>query len=148
MDFDEIPVKPTRPFDARHLTDEQVAALTPTQLGWADLSERQVKALSAVPLGPDTRAPLEARPERVPAPQDLEKIESLFRWVDFMHERVRGPWGMAWVEIELMLASIQEIRDWSTTNPPINSRYRYRIDAPLDPDAQAPDHLPQDWEET
>jgi len=31
--------------------------------------------------------------------------------------------------------------------PPIHRLYRYRIDAPLDPNTQAPDHLPQDWEE-
>jgi hypothetical protein len=144
----EIPAKPTKPFDATHLTDEQVAALTPAQLGWADLSDAQWRALERHhPLGPDTRAPLEARPERVPAPEDLEKIESLFKWIDFMHDQVRSPWGVPWIEIQLMMASLSQLTDWVASDPPIQPRYRYRIDAPLDPDAQAPDHLPQDWEE-
>jgi hypothetical protein len=155
MDFDQIPARPTHPFDATHLTDEQVAALTPAQLGWADLSETQWYALGhhwkanwkANPLGPDMRPPLEARPERIPAPEDLEKIKSLFKWIDFMHDQVRSPWGMAWIEIELALASLGRLMDWAHSNPPIQPRYRYRIDAPLDPNAQAPDHLPQDWEE-
>lgn len=94
----------------------------------------------------DDRPPLEANPERVPAPQDLEKIETLFKWVDFMHDSVRRPWGMAWIEVQIMLASLQQIRDWSESDPPIHKGYRYRIDAPLDPNAQAPDHLPEDWE--
>lgn len=101
-----------------------------------------------MPSDDDDRAPLEARPERVPAPQDLEKIKSLFKWIDSMHDNVRTPWGMSWIEIELMLASLGQIMDWAHSDPPIQPRYRYRIDAPLDPNAQAPDHLPQDWEET
>lgn len=93
----------------------------------------------------DDRPPLEARPERIPAPEDLEKIKSLFRWIDFMHDEVRTPWGIPWIEIQLMLASLQETRDWVESSPDISPRYRYRIDAPLDPDAQAPDHLPEGW---
>jgi hypothetical protein len=141
------PAKPTKPWDARHLTDDQVAALTPAWLTWADLTERQVQAPMARPLGPDTRAPSEARPDRIPAPADLEQIKSLFRWVDSMHEFVRRPQGMAWVEIQLMLASCGQMMDWSASDPPISRHYRYRIDAPLDPDEQAPDHVPEDWEE-
>jgi hypothetical protein len=147
MDFSEIPARPTKPFDARHLTDEQLAALTPAQLGWADLSEQQVKTLMAIPLGPDARAPLEANPERVPAPEDLEKLKTLFDWIDTLHDRVRSPWGMAWIEIQLMMAGGSELFEWIASDPPIHRLYRYRIDAPLDPDARTPDHLPSSWEE-
>jgi len=84
----------------------------------------------------------------VPSPEDLVKIESLFHWIDYMHDSVRRPWGMSWIEIQLLLASIQEIRDWAASDPPIHRLYRYRIDAPLDPNATFDDHLPQGWEET
>ena len=136
----EIPAEPTRSFDARHLTDEEVLRLTPAQIMYAELSEEQWKVRLAA------RAPLEANPERIPAPEDLEKVKSLFGWIDAMHDRVHGPWGVAWVEVEVMLASLSQLMDWAASDPPIHKNYRYRIDAPLDPDAQAPDHLPEDWE--
>lgn len=136
----EIPTEPTRPFDARHLTDEEVLKLNPAQIKHAELTDDQWTVILAA------RAPLEARPDRIPAPEDLEKIKRLFNWVDFMHDHVRSPWGMAWVEVEIMLASLSQLTEWAASNPPIHKNYRYRIDAPLDPDAQAPDHLPEDWE--
>jgi hypothetical protein len=136
----EIPVEPTRSFDARHLTDEEVLRLTPGQIMYAELSEEQWKVRLAA------RAPLEANPERVPAPEDLEKIKSLFGWIDAMHDRVHSPWGVAWVEVEIMLSSLSQLMEWAASDPPIHKNYRYRIDAPLDPNAQAPDHLPEDWE--
>jgi len=138
----EIPVEPTQSFDARHLTDEEVLKLNPAQMMHAELSEEQWTVILAA------RAPLEARPERVPAPEDLEKIKRLFNWIDFMHDRVRSPWGMAWIEVQMMMASGSELLEWMTSDPPIHRLYRYRIDAPLDPDAQAPDHLPHSWEES
>ena len=136
----EIPAEPTQSFDARHLTDEEVLKLNPAQMKHAELSEEQWTVILAA------RAPLEARPDRIPALEDLEKIESLFKWIDFMHDQVRSPWGMAWIEIQLMMASGSELLDWIASDPSIHRLYRYRIDAPLDPDAQTPDHLPEDWE--
>jgi hypothetical protein len=138
----EIPIKPTTYFDGTHLTDKEVLALTPAQLPWATLTDRQWDVRI------NARAPFEQSPDRIPSPENLEQIKSLFDWVDFMHKQVRTPWGMAWIEIEVMLASFGQLKEWAESNPDINRRYRYRIDAPLDPDAQAPDHLPQDWEET
>jgi hypothetical protein len=137
----EIPAEPTQSFDARHLTDEEVRKLTTAQIAYAELSEEQWAVRLA------ERAPLEARPERMPAPEDLERIRRLFRWIDFLHDQVRSPWGMAWVEIQLMMASGTELLDWIASDPPVNRLYRYRIDAPLDPDARTPDHLPSSWEE-
>ena len=92
-----IPANPTEPFDATHLSDKEVLMLTDTQRYHAVLTERQMKMES------NARAPLEARPERIPAPADMDKIRSLFKWADFLHDRVRSPAGMAWVEMQIML---------------------------------------------
>jgi hypothetical protein len=93
----------------------------------------------------DDRPPLEARPERIPSPQDLEKIKALFQWIDYIHEEVRTPWGIPWIEIQILLASLGQIIDWARSDPPIDSRYRYRIDAPMNPHPEVPDNIPEEW---
>lgn len=94
---------------------------------------------------PDERPRVEQPLEYLPSPDDLAKIKSFYNWIDGMHDRVRGSWGSSWVEIQLMVASATDLLDWVASNPDINPRYRYRIDAPMDPDTEVPDHLPDDW---
>jgi hypothetical protein len=147
MTSPEIPEHPTEPFDGTWMSDEQVKSLNRVQFMWADLTEAQTllwadNAEEWVP------PPLENKPDRIPAPDQLDQIRGLFDWIDAMAGYVRRPGGMAWIEIELMLASLGQFMDWARSNPPIDSHYRYRIDAPRDPDdSEVPDHLPTDWEE-
>ena len=88
----------------------------------------------------------EGRPEYIPSPEDMAKIHRLFQWVDSMHGFVRRPQGMAWVEMQAMMFGLHELVEWVDSGPKINGRYRFRIDAPMDPEAQVPDHLPKEWE--
>lgn len=148
----EIPQNPTRPFDARSFSDEQIKSLTPEQFLWADCTEAQTlmwsKSVENAPWVTQIQPPSEGNPDYIPAADQIEQIRSLFEWVDTMATFVRRPQGMAWIEIELMLASLHKLMDWATSDPPINKRYRYRVDAPLDPDdSEVPDHLPEDWAE-
>lgn len=142
-----IPDQPSSPFDASGLTDEQLFNLSYRQRVWADMTDEQHMALSdhegekVQPVSP----PHEGKPQYIPTRDELAKVHRLFQWVDGMHDHVRRPYGMAWAEIELMLASLRQLMEWAESNPPIDPRYRYRIDAPMDPDAKAPDHLPKDW---
>ena len=62
-----------------------------------------------------------------------------------MNDFVRRPAGMSWIEINTMLASLHQLMKWADSNPPIDPMYRYRIDAPMDPHAEAPDHMPEEW---
>ena len=129
------------------MSDEQVKALTPEQFTWADLTESQNLLWSAY-AKEVTPAPSEARPDRIPAPEYQQQIKELFDWVDSMHEFVRRPQGMAWVEIETMMAALTNFMRWVESDPPVDFYYRYRIDAPLDPnDSEVPDTVPKDWEE-
>lgn len=94
------------------------------------------------------RPPYENRPEQIPSPKDVDMIQRLFEWVDAMHDFVRRPQGMAWVEVQAMLFGLHDLTEWVTSGPPINARYRYRIDTPMDPEGHAPDHLPKEWDQT
>lgn len=143
----EIPSEPTSPFDGSSLTDDQVQALTQQQLLWVDLTDKQWIALTDYqlanpqPVGP----PHEHNPDYIPAPEHLEEIRGFFRWIDTMHEGVRTPSGMAWIEVQLLLASLGKWMQWARSEPPINPHYRYRIDAPMNPDATVSDYLPEEW---
>jgi hypothetical protein len=142
----EIPQHPKKPFDGTWMSDEQVKALNPLQFMWADLSARQDKLWSDN-AEEWTPPPSEGNPDRIPAPEDLEQIHELFKWTDNMAGFVRRPEGMAWIEIELMLASLGKFMHWARSRPPIDPHYRFRIDAPLDPnDNEVPDTIPKDWE--
>jgi len=89
-------------------------------------------------------APLEANPDRIPPPEDVERLKDLFAMVDEMHLQVHSPWGMSWVAIQAALVSLRSTFEWAN-DARISHRYRYRIDAPLDPQAQVPDEIPKEW---
>jgi len=64
-----------------------------------------------------------------------------------MHGLVRRPVGMSWIEMQIMLFSLHDMVEWVYSDPQIDPSFRYRIDTPMDPDAQFPDYLPAGWEE-
>lgn len=141
------PKNPKGPFDGKHLSDAEVLALTKIQIVWVDLDDHQWKMLlDREASNPHIPAKSEARPEHIPAPEHQAKIKRLFDWIDSMYENVRRPEGMPWIEIQLRLASLHQLMEWVNSDPPISRYFRFRIDAPMDPnDNVVPDHPPEDW---
>lgn len=142
-----VPDKPTSPFDGTDLTDEEVRGLDQQQLVWVDLTDTQWITLTDYQMAnpPPAGPPHEYNTDHIPAPEQVQKVREFFQWIDTMHKGVRKPGGMAWIEMQLLLVSLTKWMDWAQSEPNIDGRYRYRIDTPMDPDAQAPDHLPEDW---
>jgi len=147
----KIPENPSQPFDGSHLTDDEVRRLTKAQWTWAQLTDAQYRVFGQkltedeITNPPPPRAFSEAVPERIPAPEELNQIKELFGWIDWMHDKIRQPSGMTWVEVQLSMNGASQLLDWVNSDPPIDRLYRYRIDSPMDPNAQVPDHMPEEW---
>ena len=90
--------------------------------------------------------PSEFGPQYIPSPEHRTQIMALFEWVDSIHGLVRRPGGMAWLEMQIMLFSLHDMVQWVYSDPEIDPNFRYRIDTPMNPDAQVPDYLPEGWE--
>jgi hypothetical protein len=96
----------------------------------------------------DDRAPLEQRPELIPEASDLARIRDLMHWADHLHESVRDPRGVCWNEIFTVLVSLGVLSEWGMDAATrIDGRYRYRVDAPLDPSLadNLPEYVPDSW---
>lgn len=101
-----------------------------------------------VPRDPSKDIPIEQSVDRIPSLEDQEKIKSIIKWADLIHEQAHSPWGINWQMLHVAVIAMGVEAEWAReAEQRIHYLYRLRIDAPMDETELKgmSDHFPEDW---